>query len=191
MRHAWSAVVLAALLLPPAARADDVTDQIDQAVTAYKKKDLNAAITALEAAASLIRQMKTDAWKGALPAPLSGWTADKPQGEAISPVLLGGAITVSRAYHKGGETVTVSIIADSPVVQSLAAFMASGVGALLGSTAQVAVIDGRRVLKDDNSYQTLASNRVLVKVEGGNGDDAALRQYLKAVNYDEIDRLAK
>ena len=193
MRQLWPVgAVVAALLLPPAAHADDVTEQLDQAASAYRKKDLTTALTAIEAAADLLRQMKTEAWKAALPEPLPGWTADKPEGQALSPALFGGAMNVSRSYHKSGNSVTVSITADSPVVQALANFMQSGVGGFIANS-QMIVLDGRRVLasKDPASYQTLVANRVLVKVEGHDADDAALRQYLKAVKYDEIEKLAK
>jgi hypothetical protein len=38
--------------------ADDVSDQIDEAVKAYEKEDYNTAITALDSASTLIRQKK-------------------------------------------------------------------------------------------------------------------------------------
>jgi hypothetical protein len=191
MRRFWGALTVVLALAAPAARADDVTGQINEALTAYRKGDLTTAIAGLEAAATLIRQQKTEAWKAALPEPLAGWTGGTPEGEAVPTALFGGGTTVSRKYRKPGERVTVTIMADSPIVQTLAGLMSSSIGSLLAG-AQVLVIDGRRVLynKQENSYQTLVDNRVLVKVEGTK-NDAALRQYLSAVNFDQIDKLAK
>ena len=174
------------------ARADAVTDQINQALAAYGKKDLKGAATALDSAATLIRQQEAALWKAVLPAALPGWTAQQPEGSAVAPALFGGGVTVSRKYQKGAAVVTVSIIANSPMVQAMAGFMSSSFGAMLGGS-QFVVIDGHRLLysKSENSYQTLVGHAVLVKVEGNPAtDDAALRQYLHAVDFTAVKRLA-
>ena len=184
------ALMLAAAL--PAA-ADDVTDQINEALAAYQKQNLSAAVTALDTAAGLLRQKKAEAWKAALPAPLPGWTADKAQGTALAPALLGGATTVNRAYHKNGNTITISIIADSPIVATIAAFLSNSVVGLIGNS-EIAVINGRRALysKDDNAFQTLVGDKVLVKVEGSHGiDDPVLREWFQAIDYPQLEKLAK
>ena len=52
--------------------ADDVSDQIDEAVKAYEKEDYNTAITALDSASTLIRQKKGELVSKLLPEPLDG-----------------------------------------------------------------------------------------------------------------------
>jgi hypothetical protein len=194
MRRMWRAVALCcALIGPAAAQADEVTDQIHEALGAYDKKDLTTAVAALDAAAGLIRQKKTEIWKAALPGPLPGWSADDAEDTAFAPALLGGGTTVSRRYHKDGDIVTVSLIADSPVVQGIAAFLASDVGQLVGDS-RVVVLDGRRLLysKGDNAYRTMVANRVLVKVEGTSGvGDPTLRQYFGAIKFLDIEKMAQ
>lgn len=190
-RHGLAAA-LCILAAAGSAAADPVTDQINEALAAYGKKDLNGAARALDSAATLIRQQETTQWKAVLPAALPGWTAQQTEGGAVAPALFGGAVTVSRKYQKGGAIVTVSIVANSPMVQAMASFLSSGLGAMLGG-ADFVVIDGRRLLhsKSDNSYQTLVGHTVLVKVEGNPAtDDAALRQYLHAVDFVAVKRLA-
>ncbi|MGH7099766.1 MAG: hypothetical protein ACREE4_19215 [Stellaceae bacterium] len=175
-----------------AAHADPVTDQINQALAAYGKKDLRGAAGALDAAATLIRQQEATQWKAVLPAALPGWTATQAEGNAVAPALFGGVVTVSRKYQKDGAIVTVSIVAHSPMVQVMANFLSSGLGAMIGG-AELAVIDGHRTLhsKSENSYQTLVGHAVLVKVQGNAAvDDAALRQYLHAVDFAAVQRLA-
>jgi hypothetical protein len=192
-RFGYAAVAVAMLATSVPAAADDVTDQINQALEAYQKQNLSAAVAALDTAAGLIRQKKTEAWKTALPAPLSGWTADKAQGSALAPALLGGATTVSRVYRKAGDTITISIIADSPIVATIAAFLANSVVGLIGNS-EIAVINGRRALysKDENSFQTLVGDKVLVKVEGSHGiDDPVLREWFQAIDYAQLEKLAK
>ena len=174
------------------AHADPVTDQINQALAAYGKKDLRGAAGALDAAATLIRQLEATQWKAVLPAALPGWTAQQAEGNAVAPALFGGAVTVSRQYQKDGAIVTVSIIAHSPMVQVMANFLSSGLGAMIGG-AELAVIDGRRTLhsKSENSYQTLVGHAVLVKVAGNPAaNDAALRQYLHALDFTAVKHLA-
>jgi hypothetical protein len=193
MLRLWVLPIALLLALPPVARADDITDQIDRGLDAYRKEDLSAAVTALDTAAGLIRQKKTQAWRTALPPPLSGWTAEKVQGTALSPALLGGATMINRTYRKDGSTVTVSIIADSPLVSPIAAFLANSVAGLIGNS-EIAVIGGRRALysKDDNAYQTLVGDRVLVKVEGSHDvGDPVLREWFQAIDYPKIEKMAK
>ncbi len=71
------AVAAALLVAVPAAavRADDVKDQINEALKAYEKKDLATATAALEAALGLMRQAKAENWKTVMPEPLPGWKA--------------------------------------------------------------------------------------------------------------------
>ena len=55
LRHAVL-VLLAGVIGASAARADDISDQIDKAGAAWRAHDSQAAITALEAAANLLRR---------------------------------------------------------------------------------------------------------------------------------------
>ena len=175
----------------PAARADEVTEQIQEALKAYERKDLPTAAAALDTAASLVRQKKAESWKTVLPDPLPGWTGDEPDITTYGAMLLGGGTSTSRVYRRGIDRITVTLIADSPVLQGLGSFLASGLVA--NSDMKVSVIDGRRVMftRNDNSYQTMVANKVLVKVEGDRSvDDATLRAYLRAVKFGEVERLA-
>ena len=69
--------LLIAVAQLPVAYADDVTDQIHEALTAYDKKDIPTAIAGLEAAVHLLRQMRADVYGALLPNGFEGWTADK------------------------------------------------------------------------------------------------------------------
>jgi hypothetical protein len=54
------------------------------------------------------------------------------------------------------------------------------------------VIDGRKVMYDKNesSYMATVANKVMIAVKGTGADDAALRDYLKAIKYAEIEKMA-
>src|SRR5271165_6154401 len=124
---ALSLLIAAAPLLP--ARADDVTDQIDGALTAYGRKDLPAAIAGLEAALNLMRQSRADAYGALLPAAPEGWTADDVETVVVGAAMAGGGTGATRKYHKGDATVEISILADSPLSQALSALASSGMAA--------------------------------------------------------------
>jgi hypothetical protein len=128
MRASMAAVLIGAVVLgaSPHASADDVTDQIDEAIKAYQAKDLATAAAALGAAQDLIRQQSADAWKTMLPEPLPGWTAAEATSTSAAAALLGGGTNVSRDYRKGGDSVTVDLVTDSPLMAGLGKLMSSG-----------------------------------------------------------------
>jgi hypothetical protein len=129
-----------------------VTDQINEALKAYQKHDTQTAIAALDAASSLLRQARAEGLKKLLSAVPSGWTADDAESSAIGAAMLGGGTTASRIYHNGSQRVEVQIMADSPMLQGMAALLNSPLAAMGGM--KTVVVTGRRMsyIESDNSY---------------------------------------
>jgi hypothetical protein len=177
--------------VPYSARADDVTEQINEALTAYGRKDTQTAIAGLEAALNLLRQSRADTYGGSLPAVPSGWTADAVETVSVGAALVGGGVGASRKYHKGGDLVTVSIIADSPLLQAMTALASSGIAALGGMRTEI--VNGRRTIymKDDGAYMTIVADRILVRVEGKDQPEAVLKQFLAAVDFAAVERAGR
>jgi len=173
------------------ARADDIIDQINEALAAYDRKDLPTAMAGLEAALNLMRQSRADTYGALLPAAPDGWTADDVETVAVSVAMAGGGTGASRKYHKGNDTVTVSILADSPLLQAMSALASSGLAAMGGMRTQI--VNGRRTvyIKDDGSFTTIVGDRVLVRVEGKGLPEDALKQFLTAVDFAAVDKAAK
>jgi hypothetical protein len=186
---ALSLLIACASLLP--ARADDVSDQINEALTAYGRKDLPTAIAGLEAALNLMRQSRADIYGALLPAPPAGWTADDVQTIAVGLAMAGGGTGATRDYHKGDATVTVSILADSPLLQAMSAMASSGIAAMGGM--RTLIVNGRRTLymKDDGAYTTIVGDRILVRVEGKGQPEDVLKQFLTAVNFAALEKAGK
>jgi hypothetical protein len=174
-------------LAATAAQADDVTDQINEALAAYQRHDLATAATALDAAANLVRQAKAETWKAMLPEPLFGWTADPAESTAVGTAMFGGGTTVSRSYHKGDQSVEIGFVADSPLVQGLGSLMSSGM--MTGTDVKLIIVDGRKVTytKSDNSYTTMAG-KVLVTVKGQAVEEATLKEYLRAIKFADLEK---
>jgi hypothetical protein len=184
-----SLLIAAVPLLP--ARADDVTSQINEALSAYGRKDIPTAIAGLEAALNLLRQGRADLYGALLPAAPAGWTAEQVETVSVGAALVGGGVGASRKYHRGGATVTVSILADSPLLQAMSALASSGLAALGG--VRTLIVNGRRTLylKDDNAFTTIVADRILVRVEGSDQSEETLKQFLTLVDFSAIERLAR
>jgi hypothetical protein len=177
----------ALIVLPAAvARADDISDQINEALKAYEKHDLATTAAALDAASNLLRQAKAESWKAMLPEPLAGWTAADAESTTVANAMFGGGTGVSRTYKKADQSIEITYIADSPMMQGLGSLMSSGL--VTGNDMKLLIIDGRKVTysKSDNSYTTMVG-KVLVSIKGQGVDDASLRSYLKAIKFADLE----
>ena len=180
------------LSLAAPARSDDVTDQVNEALTAYGKKDVPTAILGLEAALALLRQSRADSYGKMLPAAPGGWTADKTETIALGGPMAAIGTGVTQKYRKGAQTVTVSILADSPMMQMVVGLASSGFAAAAG--VRTTIVGGRRMMymNNDNAYMSVVADRVLVRVEGEHGtDEAVLKQFMTLVDFAGIEKLGK
>jgi hypothetical protein len=190
LRHGIAAVLLVVATVP-AARADDVTDQINEALKAYQNHDTQTAIAALDAASNLLRQSRAEGLKKLLPPVPPGWTADAAESTAVGAAMLGGGTTASRTYHNGSQRVEVQIMADSPMLQGMAALLNSPLAAMGGM--KTVVIGGRRMsyTENDNSYTTLVADKVIVKVDGSKDTpDPTLKSFIGAIDFAAIEKLS-
>ena len=173
------------------ARADDVTNQINEALAAYGRKDLPTAIAGLEAALNLMRQSRADSYGALLPAAPAGWTADGVETVSVGIAMAGGGVGASRKYHRGDDTVMVSILADSPLLQAMSALASSGIAAIGGIKTQI--VNGRRTIyiKDDGAFTTIVGDRILVRVEGRGQPEDTLKQFMTAVDFAAVERAGR
>ena len=101
------------------AAEDTVLTTIKEATRQYQAGDYSGAASNLDYASQLIRQKKSEKMKALLPEPLAGWEAKEASAQALGAAVLGGGVTVSRDYSKGPAFVSVEIVSDSPVLQSV------------------------------------------------------------------------
>ncbi len=192
MRLRCIATLLLSIAAVSAAHADDVTDQISEALKAYQNHDTQTAIAALDAATNLLRQSRADGLKKLLPPPPPGWTADPAEATAVSVAMLGGGTTASRAYHNGIQRVEVQLVADSPMLQTLASLISSPLGAIGGM--KTVVIGGRRMsyTENDHTYMTLVADKVIVKIDGNSDTpDATLKSFIGLIDFAAIEKAAR
>ncbi len=189
VRRAAILVVACALMAAPAF-ADEVSDQIQQALAAYQQHNTEAALAALDAAAGKLRQARANELKALLPTPPPGWTADPAETSAVSAAMLGGGTTASRSYRMGDQKVDVQITTDSPMLQGMAALISSPLGASSGM--KTFTVSGQRVAytASDNDLMTLVG-KAIVKVDGNTQTpEATLRTFLATMDFSALEKIA-
>lgn len=186
LRMLLSVAVLVAWV-PPTLAADDIVDAIDAARKSYQAGDLANAKQSLDVASQLIAQKNAEAFSALLPAPLSGWKAEKAQATAVGASMFGGASAASRTYTNGkDQTVEVSITGDSAMIMQFGPMLNNP--ALAGAMGKlVRVGDQRAIQTNDGDVLMLVANKILVHVQGS-ADAASKLAYTQAI---DVAKLAK
>jgi len=196
MKHVVKYILLAcSILIALGANvwADDVLNTINEAVNQYKNGDFSGAASNLDYASQLIRQKKSEQMKKLLPEPLPGWNAEPANAQALGTAVFGGGINASRTYTRKTSTISIDIVSDSPLMQSLLMMLnnpmlagASG-GKLESIRGQRAIIQYNEE-KMSGEVNIIVGNHILVTVKGQKVDRADIVAYTQAI---DLDALAK
>jgi hypothetical protein len=180
----------------PMLQADDVKDQIEEAIKAYEKDDYNMAITALDSASTLIRQKKGELVSKLLPKALDGWEADEAKSSAAGSGMFGGGISAERGYTRktdaGKESITISITTDSPLIQTMGMMFSNPM--FMGQDNKLTVINGEKAIANtrDNSLTSMVANKVMVKIDGDKKvKPEVLKEYFKTIDFKAIKEYAQ
>lgn len=155
--------------------ADEVSDAIARAGTAYSGGDLKAASTELQTALAAVNLQLIDGLTGAMPDPPAGWTADEPEGMDASSIGAGffATLVVERVYHAPDESeVKLTIAANSPMLVSLKMFitnpsMAEMAGQSGMKKVSVCGYDAMEHFEEDTcELHVLAGESTLISVVG-------------------------
>lgn len=176
------AAAIIALAGPLAAQADEVTDTLQSAMDAYGEGDLQYALEELEYARQLMLTMKTDALTAFLPEAPEGWTREINSDIGAGMGMMGGGVGAEAEYTGPGDRVTVTIMADNPMIAAMGAMI--GNAAAIG--AKVERIGREKFMVQDGTIQGLIDNRVLVKAEGG--DTTMMLEMLGTMDFRELGR---
>jgi len=186
MRFFVAAALLVAAALPALA-GDDILDAIDQARKAYQAGDLGNAKQQLDLASQLIGQKNAEALTKLLPAPLNGWTAEKPQAQAVGPAIFGGASMATRSYRDGkGHSVDITITGDSAMLSAMVPLLTNPM--LAGAMGKLIRVGDQRAIQAEDGDVTMVINNKFVVTVRGSADNAAKLAYAQAV---DVARLSK
>lgn len=187
--HRVLPLILAMLLHVHAVYADDnVLSTIREATRQYEAGDYTGAASNLDYAAQLVRQQKSERMKALLPEPLSGWEGKEANAQALGAAILGGGVTVSRDYKRGTSSLSVEIVSDSPVLQSVLMMVNNPVFAGAGGGKLETLKGQRAILKFDSGKKSgdlyvVVDGRFVITIKGRQVAREDLIAYGEAINY--------
>jgi len=184
MRIFATTVLVAASLALPAA-ADDVTDTLQSAIEAYQGGDIKYALEEIVYAQQLLNQMKASALEGFLPDAPEGWTREIDHEQMAGMGMMGGGTGAAAAYSNGSDQFKLTIMADNPMVASMAGIFSNG--ALLAAQGKLVRVGREKFIQQDNGQlMGVIDNRILVQAEGA--DSAAMLPVLEKIDFKELGR---
>ncbi len=176
-------------LLSTSTFADEIVNQMNEAIKAYQEKDYKGAMDELKYITAQIQKLDATENQKLLPAPLEGWSLEKSKddgGQAMMS-MLGGGTSMQATYRKGKEKVEIEILANSPMIAMLS--MAMSNPALMASDPSTTPYRYKRNkgMKKKEGTKTeislLIAGQILLKLSGNNlKDDSILEKYLEAID---------
>ncbi|WP_028856703.1 hypothetical protein [Psychrilyobacter atlanticus] len=173
------------------AYANDIEESMKDASKYYNDGEYKNSVESLNYASQLIQQEVAGKIEPFLPKPLSGWTTPNTNSQPMNASLFGGAITTKRQYNKKSSSITVQIITDSQLIQSMSTvftnpmFTTSNGGRLERINRQKAIVKFTPDTKS-GKIEIIAANRFLVLVEGQEITKKELKDYAGAIDYEKL-----
>lgn len=165
MNRLLLSAVLALCLGAAPALADEFTDTLESALKAYRDGDIKAAGEDLGYATKLLGSQRAAALGALLPPAPPGWTRtdDDTEDAAIGMAIFGGGTTAGATYSDGTDDITVTLMADSPMV--------SGMGAMITGMASIGGGKPLRINRvefgqNDGELQGIVKDKVMISVSG-------------------------
>ena len=186
-----------AILINTSLLADEITDQINESLKAYKEKDYKVAIDELTFVTAQLQKLNAAENQKLLPKPLEGWTAGKADNSGQAALsMLGGMTSMKARYLKKvskrkTEQVDIEVMANSPLIAMMS--MAINNPAMMASDASTEPyrykrIKGMKKVNGNNTEITLLiAGQILLKINGTQlKDSAVLEQYLDAIDISKL-----
>lgn len=177
---------LIALPLCPAT-ADEVTDTLQSAIDAYEDGDVQYALEKLTYAQQLLQAMKAEGLVAFLPPAPAGWTREVNMEMNQGLAMMGGGTGAEATYDGGGQSVTLTLMADNPMVGAMAAMFGNPM--LMATQGQIIRIGRQKFVDQGGEVTGLVDNRILVQVSGASND--AMMPLLQAIDFDGLARFGR
>ncbi len=179
-----TAAALALMPLTVQAGSDDdpITASLQAAMDAYADGDLQYALDELAYAQQLLNAMKAEGLADYLPAPMEGWTMSLNDDAGAAMGFMGGGTIAQAEYTGPGDSFTVTLMADSPMVTSMGAML--GNSALMASMGTIYRVNRVSFVEQNGDLSGLVANRILVQAE--NGDIDTMIAHLETMDFREM-----
>jgi len=182
-------ISLSAFMLATPIVADEVTDTLEESIKAYKDGDYVQVKEDLTYVLELLKQKKGEMLKAFLPDALEGWSAEVATLETAGSGMLGGGTSVSRIYKKDKSKIKVSIVTDSPLMQSIGMMMSNPMFASGGKLKRInrekAIIEYDEK-EESGELRMVFEKRYLITVEGDKITEEDLINYAKALDFKKL-----
>lgn len=149
------------------ATADEISETLQSARDAYEAGDTTYALEELDYARQLLLALKTDALAGFLPDAPEGWTREINTEMNAGLAMMGGGTGAEATYAGDGKRMTITIMADNPMVGAMSGMIANA--AMYG--ARVERVGREKFMIKDGEMTGLVANRFLVKANGGTPEE--------------------
>lgn len=159
-------VALAAGLAAAPVAADEFTDTLESAIKAYNDGDVAGAQQDVDYAGKLLGAMKAEGLAKFLPAAQDGWTREDQNADEASGMMamLGGGTTTGATYKKAdGTDLTITLVANSPMVNGIAA-MVGGMAGMGGGKPMR--IQRTEFANNEGEIQGVVNGKVMISVTG-------------------------
>lgn len=156
-----TSTVCAFALSMGAAKADEILDNLKEAIAAYEEGEIQETMEIVEYTRTLLSQKRSGTLEEVLPDALAGWTREDSDGSdnAAAMAMMGGGTLVQARYRKeDGTKLDLQIMAESPMIAMMAAQL--GNPAVLAQMGKVKRIKRQKVLLNkDGGLQAMVDNR--------------------------------
>lgn len=176
-------LLISTTLLTPQGHADEVTDTLASVTEAYNSGDLQYAMEELAYAQQLMQAMKADNLSAFLPEPPAGWTRTVNTEMNAGLAMMGGGVGTEATYEGDGQSFTITIMADNPMVASMGAMLGNSV--LMAQMGKVVRVGRQKFLDQDGQMSAMIGNRVLVQVQGA--DSAIILPVLETIDFKALE----
>lgn len=177
-------ILVAALSALPgaAALADDVTDALESAIAAYAAGDVKYALEEIAFAQQRLQAMKAEGLSAFLPDAPEGWTREIDTEINQGLVMMGGGTGAAATYSGAGQSFTVSLMADNPMVGAMAAMFGNPM--LMGASGEVVRVGRQKFVDMDGEMTAMVDSRILVQASGA--PRAVMVPLLEAIDYEGL-----
>lgn len=161
-------VICSLLIVPALTSANEIEDNIQEALEAYAKGEIQETKEILQYVTSLLEAQTANSFANHLPDAPQGWekhvldTTD----EVAAMAILGSGLSAKAQYtHESGKKMSINITGDSPMIAMLGAQFSNP--AILAQMGDLKRINRQQVLiSSDGPVQSLIANRFMVQIEG-------------------------
>jgi|GEM_PF-2830188 len=173
--------------------ADEILDQMNEAIKAYQDKDYKSAMEELKFITAQLQKLDATENQKLLPQALEGWKIKQKNnngGQAMMS-MMGGGTSIEATYIKKQERIEIQVLANSPMLAMMS--MAISNPALMASDPNTSPYRYKRnkgmKKKERNKTEItlLIAGQIMIKLTGTNlKDDAILEHYLDGINIKEL-----